>query len=1218
MAKVTLSPSGGLNKDFDANNLPQGDYVSATNIVFDISTQGGGASIKQLESITATGASFSGTIKATFQNVDGYIYVLVRENSTTAYISRLSLDQSSSVKILSYSHSVSTDFVPDLKIIGDIIVWNYYGDGSILSLPLTKYQGTTLSYSADDLFLQKKTPNNVYTIRKTIASAGLDALESSDYQFCSRYQYETGEYSALSAFSQMFKGEKGTTNYIFSFNFSSTPLLVSSIELYARLGNNGVWRRIETRKKSDSSDFTWVGQMYEALDALISSKPFDSIPVNARHIEIAKNRVFLANMQDDYVITDANLDFSINISEGYNMGGGNYISYVGDTKDATSSETSSDGSNFVKPFANNSTYAVGLAYYDAAMKTRGVEKSVKFSTGNFTYPMIPNVTISLGGSYQKPSWAKYIQLCFTKNISKSYIYEGYASNVFFEISKTELVDGKEIISIVSVQNLETDDLKNVRYFVVDLMGMYRAGYPYTLSKGDRITISAPDSSGVNFLKYDMEIAEQKDNFIYCIYNGSEMLCPTIPVASYLYFEIYSPSAVQEEDSLMFFENGNLIPIDTWSGGTYSATASYSGGKIMGDMVFTKIEMPTYAEEPFNYNTVKATPITTNTEANKTFTVSCSMPSGSKQQSSATQGNYTASPVIFTPTISSISQSGSLATIKTDNKSFAVTGFYEAGAQTPDISVLTITYNYTSVETLSLMPSYTDPNYEPQGYMSWNLYSQVYRIPYDNSTNKTSPAVKFGARQLIGSGAKSVEGTDTKPQTFTQKIDLTKVAQDINANDQFYAEVTFEFFSTGDVQGALVNISQGGTFASMVFTGNRIKPKVNTTYKPDAKISETKSKFIFRSISNTTRDKKWNVSAGKPSLGALKDVSLRRTNSIRYSGNYILGTKVNDINSFSSLDTNTVPIENGEIMSLQRASRLQGNGAMLLAICQRETSYIFLGEQDLTQASNSSFRAVTSSMIGTIRNLGGMLGMQEKGSVYNYKGVIWWWDDFNKKVVRYTDEGAAIVSDTYMKSYFRNKSGRARFAYDPYYNFCHITFDADSYSTCYSDNSNRWKSDFMFKADFCESYGDKMIIFRNSSVYKSLQSGFNNLVGNTSDSTVDFILNTRLPVYLKNVAIWHDCNVIDYNTDNFVKSNLLTINVTNENGQATSLVESNFLLEDNRLYAHFLRDANSPLGIIEGDYMRGYLNKIRLTIKDKTQEIRINSLDVDVENVSGHS
>ena len=82
--------------------------------------------------------------------------------------------------------------------------------------------------------------------------------------------------------------------------------------------------------------------------------------------------------------------------------------------------------------------------------------------------------------------------------------------------------------------------------------------------------------------------------------------------------------------------------------------------------------------------------------------------------------------------------------------------------------------------------------------------------------------------------------------------------------------------------------------------------------------------------------------------------------------------------------------------------------------------------------------------------------------------------------------------------------------------------------------------------------------------------------------------------------------------------MLSIAINNENGQASAINETNFIAEDNRLYAHILRDSNSPRGLIEGNYIIGYLNNFVVSLKDKTQNMRLNSLDIEIQAVSGHS
>jgi hypothetical protein len=147
----------------------------------------------------------------------------------------------------------------------------------------------------------------------------------------------------------------------------------------------------------------------------------------------------------------------------------------------------------------------------------------------------------------------------------------------------------------------------------------------------------------------------------------------------------------------------------------------------------------------------------------------------------------------------------------------------------------------------------------------------------------------------------------------------------------------------------------------------------------------------------------------------------------------------------------------------------------------------------------------------------------------------------------------------------------------------------------------------------------MVLFKSGIVYKSLQSGYNTFLGASAvDSTITFTLNSRLPVMPMNVSITHDMSVMDYSQTNGVKASLLSIAITNENSQTSAINETNFIAEDNRLYAHVLRDSSSTGGIIEGNYIIGYLNNFVVSLKDKTQNMRLNSLDIEIQAVSGHS
>jgi hypothetical protein len=1246
MAKVSLKATGGLNKDVDLNLLPEGDYSDATNIIFDSGKTGGAGAIKMLESISTTGLSFvngtADTVKATFTNTDGYIYVLTK-NGTSAYIYRIAPTLDTKEKILTYTHEVSTDFTPDLRVLDNCIVWNYHGLGSVLLYSLSGWT-SSVTVSFADLSLQKKTPNNVVTIYKHALNLtnGLQFLEESDIQFASRYQYKSGEFSVLGNYSQMYKAEKGITQYDLSYDFTGKPTFAEYLEVYARIGNTGIWRRIDTNRIGvDSASFTWIGQLYESLDSTTTSKPFDAVPVSAKHIEIAKNRIFLANIVDDYQVSTANLDFALEESgTGYPLSttSGTANSYLNTSLINTTSANSSElsATSYVKPFANNSIYAIGLAYYDEAMKTRGVEKYIKFKTGKFVYPVLPQININLGSTWIKPSWAKYAQLVYTKNISKSYVYEGYASNIFFVLKEFVTDPTTKVVTEVKklTQSIDSSQFSKLNYCVIDLMGMFVSGEIYTLNAGDRITINTNSSNGI----LDMSIEQQSGNFLYCKYNGKEMSNSPVPDAKKLYFEIYSPSVVKEDDSLLFYEYGSLMNISSWSPGTISVTGdgTLNTNKLIGDMIFDVIEMPSYTTAPFVFNTTKSSPAVildgalTKVKSTNFTTLT-----------HAESGAYLPKEDIWNPVFNGFVADGFGVDINADEahiidntgsyspigKYIGISGYYDAANQEL-ADKISINYNISmDVAFTMLTPTST-------AGLDIVFKAEVYRFPYNNTTNTYGAEAIYGTTFILN----ELHITDTDysnsfPFMGTQELVLSSIGTDLAANDKFYIKLTLDTYAFGDVASSSVSVYKKTGSADaieFIINADRTAPVVITTYNTNSIIGGTKAPYLIRSTSKATANKTWNTSAGKPVVqSSIKSNTITsRKNTIRYGGNYVAGTNVNNLSSFFALDSADVPVENGQIMSLQRASRLQGTGTMLLALCEKETSYALLGEQELTQGNNAGLVSVSNNVIGTIKSLGYNYGLQEKGSVYNQKGTIWWWDNFNKKIAKFSsDNGLELPSDVFMRSEYLKKSGDAKFAYDPFYNIVFVGIGSDTYSYGYSITLNRWVSKYTFVSDFAENYGDKMIVFKGNVPYKSLQSGYNAFLGTSAvDSTITLTLNSRLPIMPLNVSVSHDMNVMDYtqtvagtyDQPNMVKANLLSIAISNENGQASAIVESNFIAEDNRLYAHVLRDTSNGGDIISGKYIVGYLNNFVVSLKDKTQNMRLNSLDIEAQSVSGHS
>lgn len=1219
MAKISLFPSGSLDLDSDINKLASGDYPDAKNIIVSASKSGGGGTIKMLESIKALPLpTMAGLHKASFKAPSGDIYYLFRTDATTATIYKVAADLSAITTIITYTHTVTVDFVPDLKLIGENIVWNYYGTGQLLYWLSSRTPGASIP-GADLLFV-KTPPINALTVTKVITSnAGQSLLEKGDFQFCSRYKYDNGEYSVLSAYTEMFKGKKDTYSYTVAVSTAGKPTYAKAIEIYVRSGDFGTLRRIATFDISagGSPSISWKGDVYESLSDEDSTRTFSAVPYEVGSIEVAVDRVIVGNFTDDYA-NDSVGSLVITPATGYVLGSGGSIKNYLNSGTTDAAINSNENGTYYKPFANNSTYSVGVLLFDHAMKTRGVEFVSTFQTGKFAGPIAPVFNINTSG-YTKPSYAKYMQLAITKNLSKSKIYEGFASSIYFELEYDDINKEGSKIEKISKNKLSVlgTDVNKVKYLVVDLNGMYNAEEIYSYQQGDRITINVPsttspttDADGEQTGSYrilDMPIVYADSQKVFCTWNGGECLNDAIPDPDKLYFEIYSTRTSQEDGSVLFYAVGDVIDI---SAGIPSSITNYK----IGDTVFKKFSFNKYTKPVLQKGYSKSVPAVVNNQVRtEIFSAKVAGDSVVLNTTQITATSSSASNEFYIP-------------LDTSQIPFYDDGKFVDGAYRPkgyfdDTLNLSVSLYLDYVSTVIFA--------EPLVQGNIQVFCSLEKVPFDQSKGTFGTPIRIGnevmayyknyetdINEILTSEGGLYEPTNFKPSSESQYL---------NSGDKLKLKIRTEVFCTAYVPIAEMKLevkNKSGFVgnALIVLQGNRTQPVIAYFAKDSVPISVTKTDFAVRAMSNTVNFGQWNTSAGSAFVKASEKFSARRTNAIRHGGNIVYGTEVNNIGQFSVANTYEVPIENGAILSIQRASRLQGNGDMLLAICENETSYILLGESSSNQASNYELSAGVDSIIGSIRNLGERTGIQDRSSVYNYNGTVYWWDNARSILCKFTQKGVDIISKKKVRSYFIKQDGIAKFAFDPFYNLLFVKIGEEP-AIAFDVDEDAWKSFYDIEFDSSLHIGDRMICLSAGKLYRSLENATGNkegeFMGVAYPGTISLVANSGVPIMPTNVVIGHNMDVINYANPNYVKSTLFELAITNENGQETSIVEGNFTIEDNKLFAFVMRDELSAGGIINGDFVRGYTNTFTLKLKDNTQLNRIFELEIEVDKVTGH-
>ncbi len=1217
MAQINLIPSGKLDRDSDLNALREGDYSDARNII-----QSGGV-LKILESIKVLPITqTSGTLKATLLSSDNTIYALYRTDSTNASIYKIPTTLDSKTLVLTYAHGAAADFVPDLKMIGNVLVWNYHGTGTMLYWDTTRVDGSTVTVA--DLTHAKSAPINVLGITKTVTGgAGSDFLELNDFQFASRYKYDTGEYSVLGNFSQMFKGEKDTASYSIAFTLTGKPTYAEEIEVYMRRTEVGAWVRIHTANITSGTlaTITWRGDYYETLSSEESDVPFSAVPVNVKNIEVAADRIVVGDFEDDYT-NDATGTLEITVNNGYTLPTGGTIEnyFGGDTTDAGIKST--ENGTYYKPLANNSPYTVAVAFMDSAMKTRGYEYPKTFNTGSFAAPYNPTFSISQSGN-AKPSWARWMQLVLTKNLAKGRIFEGFANTLYFELELEETDPATSAVTKVTRNKLSvTDaDASKIKYCILDVSGMFKAGLVYGYNPGDRITLNCPDgtvsttdadgSETGTYRKLDLEVKSSTGDKIYLEWTGGSCLNDAIPDATKLFFEIYSPRQQSEEDKTFAYAVGPVIDI---SAGIPSTITDYT----IGDMVFKKFQMNTYTDQLFYKGLTRSVPAEILAGATTIF--KSNKASGDANNIVTTSVTNSKTPLVVKEDLTFTVMGGTNQDEATITQGLPqVKGFYDSRCK------ITVAYDFTMTRTIG-----SNPN---GGTARFIIRTYLAKVPYDPVLNTYGPEVMIGAKKDIHSSEVSSSSLSDSTDLFVSKTleyDFT-VVNPISSNQiaslasgdriKVYFEVSVGC-STNDMAGVSLVVKEKSGITescSMTIVGDRIAPVISYSSRNNVPTSVSKTSFVVRAM-NHNNTAQWSTGGGKIFVKAQNKFTPRRTNAVRHSGNMVYGTAVNNISMFSVLDTVEVPQENGPIMSLQRASRLQGEGDMLLAICKNETSYMLLGEVNSSQSDNSGFSALTSGVFGTVRNLGEKTGIEDRSSVYNHNGNIYWWDNFRNIVVQFTRKGTLKLSDNGMRSNFARKSGVAKFAYDPYRDLLFVK--VGNTDTCgYHVESDQWRAEYDIDFDMALHFGERAIYFKNGFLYRSLEDVSGNKVGEYMGTAypayVTMTANTVTPIMPLSIVINHSMDVINYANANYVKSGLMDMNITNENEQETNIKEVNFLLEDNKLYAHVMRDINSVGGLVGGREIRGGVNNFKLNLKDNTQENSIFGIILTFDKVSGH-
>ena len=909
-------------------------------------------------------------------------------------------------------------------------------------------------------------------------------------------------------------------------------------------------------QRIDSISITNSGSGYRSTPSVtISSSPYGTATASA---EIDDSDYDGSNYAYYKTTNSAFLGYEINPSDPYSKG------FTTDMEDET------------KPFANGSTYEIGYVLFDEYMRTRGVESITQFTTPTFGFN---KYKINIDKQQSFPSWVKYFQLAVTKNLTKDFIYEGYASTCYFvaEVSEgTKLspitaisyekdlsgvasmeppnkdtvvftptnwstgefestvsaspesiaksvrqqadrlkrapiivtYDEKrpERISTTSVFNpvpflpkigLKASDIRDkIKYFAVDLAGMFEAERYYTFQPGDEIIGNFDSDNESKSNHKTLQILAQDGSIILCDPSPLVDITNLNSVERSLYFEIYSPSDVNR--SSIFYGNRDVYPISELIAG--------SGSKLInleGDCYYNSISLPSYGHPKLIE------------EANSYAT------------------NFQEDAKIRL-TISAATDIANVATSKFTRR------------HTPDVDVATdlweldlgasgeVLINEDGLYTIEYH-AYFDMYFEKSASGGGGVTRIADHIQVGLSISGES--VRYADFQNVETKANNTVYFSSVCSVFLYAGDSVSIMHQksdefLNMDDNAYnLNLNSSYHIDGYQHGFVISKDaiSVSPFAKKYRRGDKIFKIGNTTYTPPNK------DFIIKSLSRSGKiQTNWEKDYGKPYTkytAPTKSDFIK--NRVRYSGRYIDGGILSSLSAFSFDDYEDLPVEVSSINALVRTSDQQSNGTVVMAMGDRDTFSIYIDRAMVSTADGQELTTQSNRVINQIYPLKGGYGCKDKMSIVRKEGKVFYYDRTEKEYVRYAREGLEPISKK-MRNYFKDKTSVKAAYYDPFYDMIFVNFN-NLTTAAYSDKLKRWISeyDMAFTGSFYLDNNAYLFSKTDDNLTKLHETrtgtDYGNFLGVETVSKIKLTSNSILPVNVGHIQIktknWLDFNSI---------------------------------------------------------------------------------------------
>ena len=286
---------------------------------------------------------------------------------------------------------------------------------------------------------------------------------------------------------------------------------------------------------------------------------------------------------------------------------------------------------------------------------------------------------------------------------------------------------------------------------------------------------------------------------------------------------------------------------------------------------------------------------------------------------------------------------------------------------------------------------------------------------------------------------------------------------------------------------------------------------------------------------------------------------------------------------------------------------------LLLFFERKVGWALVNKSQTSTANGDVIQSLSGSIISPTENYlpyDGGIGDQVYSVVRSEK-FVYFADRYNANICRISNTNVDIISNVKMSSYFselfKDNSLQiySTFDVDTSMLILHLKSDTINRQLIWSEERDRWVGFWDIQAERILYFGE-LLSFDSNRLY-SHSDTVNRLTVYGSQVMAKIVKS--FATESQDQMMWTNMMIDPLFADDDVDKVL----ITNEEGQASELVSSDFVRDGSAYHAEFLRDTNSPnMGslnaLLEGDELQSKI--ITLEVKsDSTSNTKLNRLGV---------